>query len=325
MLPTHLPVYAALAGALQRGETATLALVIDAAGHTPQVAGARMARLGDGQLEGTVGGGRFEHAIVERLATLTRPERLTLQLGAELGMCCGGRMEALLTPITALDAEWLSALVERIAAGQPVTLATGLDAAHLGHRRLLAAEPDLHGDRRYASAGRATLEGAQWHVEHLEPAHRLLVFGAGHVAKPTAALGSLLGYDVHVIDDRADWCSPARFAEPAVRHVMPHEDFLADYAPRGSDAVVIVTQSHDHDHALVEAFAEQPIAYLGLIGSQTKVEKTRRRLRTRGVTDDRIAHLHAPIGLDLGALTPEEIAVAIAAELVQTRRMGDPR
>jgi xanthine dehydrogenase accessory factor len=187
--------------------------------------------------------------------------------------------------------------------------------------------------RRAAATGRAELFtfnlqaelgmccGGQMEVfvEPVEPSPRLIVFGAGHVAQPTAALAARTGFAVTVVDERPDWLSPERFPD-ATRLVEPYADVLAR-APLGPrDFVVITTHNHDHDRDILARALATDAAYVGMIGSTRKVKKAMSALRVAGVDDATIARAHAPIGLDIAAETPDEIAVSIVAELIRHRR-----
>ena len=316
-------VYDVAAAIARTGGTGTLVHVTAADGHTPQVVGARMLVRPDGTLDGTVGGGRFEHEVIglaRGLGADRRPLLRTLHLGAELGMCCGGRMEVLLTPVGP-ESAWLGALMERLAAGQTTWIRTCLESEGLGDRRLSDTPAAPQGERRFRSAGVVQEDGARILVERVAPAPRLLLFGAGHVSGPTARLAAMLGYRVTVFDDRPDWNSAERFPE-AERVLEPYEDVLAELVTGPTDSALVVTRGHDFDQQVVEALIDRELAYLGMIGSDTKVKKARTRLRARGADDGALGRLHAPVGLAIGALTPEEIAVSIAAELVSERRQG---
>jgi xanthine dehydrogenase accessory factor len=152
------------------------------------------------------------------------------------------------------------------------------------------------------------------------PAAPLYVFGAGHVSFHVARLGSSLGFDVHVVDDRERFANRERF--PDARDVVV--DDIAGWCathplPRGAYALV-VTRGHRHDLECLRALVSQDLQYLGLIGSKAKVARLYERLREDGVPALHLQRVHAPVGLDIGAVTPEEIAVAIAAEMIAVRR-----
>lgn len=155
--------------------------------------------------------------------------------------------------------------------------------------------------------------------EPIRATERLLLFGAGHVARATADLAAKTGFRVTVVDERPEWNSAERFAG-AERLVQPHGDVLPnlDLGPR--DLVVIATHNHDHDREILGSVLRTAAGYVGMIGSTRKCEKTRKALRLEGLSDEVLARAHAPIGLDIFAETPEEIAVSIVGELVRHRR-----
>ena len=230
-----------------------LATVVRASGSTPQKPGARMLLRADGTTVGTVGGGAIELVVLDALRETQRtgePRTIESQLGYDLGMCCGGRMEVFVEPI--------------------------------------------------------------------EPVPRLVVFGAGHVAKPTAALAKTVGFTVTVVDDREELNTEDRFPG-CERVVMDGPAFLRGTTLTEADWLLIVT--HDHlldEETLDHCVHEQRARYVGLVGSQRKVIRIVQRIvAKRGtVALDRV---FAPVGVDLGAITPEEIAVSIVGELIALR------
>lgn len=212
----------------------------------------------DGRTLGTVGGGQWEFVLVrEALEALEhgRSRRVAKHLTRELGMCCGGAMEAML--------------------------------------EVLDPNPDLH------------------------------IWGAGHVAQQTAPLALGLGFRVRVYDEREALIELAAF-DGCVR--IEGEPLRTLPELGGSDYGLIVTHDHQLDQGLVQALLPQPFAYLGMIGSRAKVTRFFQRMEVAGMDPTLFTKLSAPVGLALGAVTPEEIAVSIVAELVQVRRgKRDPR
>jgi xanthine dehydrogenase accessory factor len=156
------------------------------------------------------------------------------------------------------------------------------------------------------------------YFEPCPPAPRVVFFGAGHVARATAPLARSVGFDILVVDDRPDWNAESSFPSATRRLLVPYADALSEV--RASDWVIIVTRNHDDDQALLSALAPRGLPYLAMIGSRRKVERAFSRLRADGVADEIIAQLHAPVGIEIGAETPEEIAVSIVAELIAKRR-----
>jgi xanthine dehydrogenase accessory factor len=156
-------------------------------------------------------------------------------------------------------------------------------------------------------------------LEVIEPAPRMFVFGAGYIARPLAALAAGCGFRVTVVDQRPEWALPERFPGATVRCQAP-EDFVRALESRPEDYAVVVTHDHALDQRLVQELLRRPLGFLGMIGSVPKQRKFALRLRARGFGDGDIARLHTPLGLPIGATTPEEIAVSAMAEIVAARR-----
>lgn len=158
-------------------------------------------------------------------------------------------------------------------------------------------------------------------IEPLEAPPALYVFGAGHVGFFVARLASDAGFEVHVVDDRAAFANRERFPNAAEVVVDDIPTWLASTTLPSSAYAVIVTRGHRHDLDALQALASRPLRYLGLIGSRAKVARIYEQLLAQGQTTlEDLSHVHAPIGLDIGAVTPQEIAVSIVAELVAVRR-----
>jgi xanthine dehydrogenase accessory factor len=156
-------------------------------------------------------------------------------------------------------------------------------------------------------------------LEVLEPAPRLLLFGAGYIGRALAALAAGCGFDVTVVDERAEWAVAERFPDCRVLAQSP-EDFLRACATTAEDYAVVVTHDHALDQRLVQALLERPLKFVGMIGSVPKQRKFALRLRARGFSDAQIARLRSPLGMPIGADTPEEIAVSAMGEIIATRR-----
>lgn len=157
------------------------------------------------------------------------------------------------------------------------------------------------------------------YIEPIEPSPELYVVGAGHVGFHLANLAHEVGFSVHVIDDREKFASAERFPH-AVEVAVEDIPSWLDRTPLPPHAyVVVVTRGHTNDLDAMRALAPRELRYLGLIGSRAKVARIYEALRDEGTTPDLLAHIHAPIGLDIGAVTPQEIAVSILAELIAVK------
>jgi xanthine dehydrogenase accessory factor len=194
--------------------------------------------------------------------------------------------------------------------------ATDRAAADLG-RRALAGDPD-------APAGLHALPKGEAYLEVQRPAPELVIVGAGHVAQPLAEVGALLGMDVTVLDDRPEFATRERFPRAARVLRVDFADPFATVPIHAGSHVVLVTRGHRYDfEALRRLLGVEPApAYLGMIGSRRRVRATFTKLLEEGVDAVRLGRVRAPLGLDIRAQTPAEIAVAVAAEIVLLRRGG---
>lgn len=233
-------------------------------------------------------------------------------------------------------AAWLEALTQEIAARRPVALVTVVEGPLAG--RHLVAGPDgiiyredpglehlpIPSIDTTTDTRKTTIIGqTRIYLETFLPPPDLVIIGAGHVAQPVAQLGKLLGFTVTVIDDRPDFANADRF--PTADRIICEAFVPAvrSLAVGPITYVVLVTRGHRHDMACLRELVEKPIAYLGMIGSRIRVDTVFRLLTEEdGIDPSHLTKVHAPIGLDLNARTPQEIAVAIAAELLKVRRGG---
>lgn len=161
--------------------------------------------------------------------------------------------------------------------------------------------------------------------ERLQPAPRLVICGAGHVGASLAHLAAFTGYQTTLIDDRADFLSRDRFPEKEINLVVAGEWSAALAAAIGNGrgvSVAVVTRGHNEDEECMRAVVRAGPDYIGLIGSKRRTSIVLDRLRETGVEEEQLKNIHAPIGLDIGAVSPEEVALAIMAEIVANRRGG---
>jgi xanthine dehydrogenase accessory factor len=259
-----------------------------------------MVVLRDGRTLGTIGGGCVEAEVrtraLEHLSSRT-PKLLTFKLDHDLGyddgLVCGGTMDVTIEIVDSPpQAEPLRRAREVLAAGREVAVTVTV--------------PDESGNP-------VTFERA------LAPVPTLVIAGAGHVGEALAAVAQRIGFRVVVIDDRADLANAKRF--PGVTCVVGEvETELAKFPIGEHTYVAIVTRGHRHDGRALAAVVGSPARYVGLIGSKRKVITIFEDLHRQGVPREQLERVHAPVGLDIGAVTPAEIAVSIAAELIAVRR-----
>lgn len=332
-----------------------LATVVRCKGSTPQKPGAKMLFRADGSSMGTLGGGCVEGDIwaiaAEMLRQKQAPQYRTYTLNEELaaqdGLVCGGTMYFWIEPVyagnTALP--FLTPIYEAIQGGKPLALATVLkpgadgqppagskllmyeDGATFGslENREIEAEVAKTGRRLAALGENAYLQagnGAEIFVEGFTTPPTLIIMGGGHVGKAVSSLAATLGYRIIIIDDREDFANPERFPEAFQTIAADYEQGLKQLAVNLNTFIVIATRGHRHDDLALQAALRTPARYLGLLGSKRKTALIFKRLQEAGIPPERLCSIHAPVGLNIGALTPEEIAVSIMGEIIALRRGG---
>jgi xanthine dehydrogenase accessory factor len=283
-----------------RGEPVALCAIVRTGGSTPQAKGAAMLVLEDGQTLGTLGGGCVEAEVRKRALELIQSRQsrlLTFRLdhdyGWDDGLICGGVMDVAVQVIDSpASAGQFEVVKEEHAAGRGAVLE-------------MTVTDEKGAAKKFAVP--------------LARAETLIIAGGGHVGMALGQLAAKLDFHLTVIDDRSDYASPARFAD-ANCIVGDIETELRRLTINEQTYVVIVTRGHNHDGKALAAAIGRGAKYIGLIGSRRKVHTIFRDLHERGVSREELAKVHAPIGLEIGALTPAEIAVSIMAELVAVRR-----
>ena len=322
--------------ALERGRPAVLCAIVRNSGSAPRTSGARMVVLEDGAIAGSVGGGLLEAQCQQMAKELfSGPThfaeldfKLTAASAAEAGMACGGSATVLLQRVAPDALPLLRQLRDDFLGGRRPLLLTVLPAAGQGPQLMLMTHEE-HGDipaelrLEIGRKGRRAPFLLQWQkrevfVEPLVHPGTVHLAGAGHVALAVARLAAFVGFEVVVMDDRADFASRERY--PEAREVRVLESFSHCIDTLGQDDyLVIVTRGHLHDRDVLAQALRSEAGYIGMIGSRRKRAAVYDSLREEGLGDADLARVHCPIGLAIDADTPEEIALSIVAELVQQR------
>ena len=158
------------------------------------------------------------------------------------------------------------------------------------------------------------------YVEPVLPVPKALIFGAGHISKSLSKVATLAGFATTVIDNRDSYANRERFPEASEVIADEYEDVFPRLSANDATYAIIVTRGHKDDMRVLRWAAEQPLRYIGMIGSKRKTLEVAKHLIAEGVALDKLSRIHAPMGLDIGAVTPEEIAVAVVAEMIRRRR-----
>lgn len=340
--------------ALEHNEPVALASLVRIRGSSPRHSGARMLIWPDGRFTGTIGGGTLEWRVIEhaRQALGEGRPRLTNYIfdthgGPDSVGLCGGSVDVHISVALNEFADVARTALLALGRGETVALASIFEDKTDSQQEntFLLVWPD---GNTYGSLGGGPLEkrvleeaqsalaerksrfvkvdpqNAAVHIDILHPDPVLLIIGAGHIAQPLATMGGMLGMRVYVVDDREEWANRDRFPtadEIAVIGYEPVHEILdpIPFPMTPATSVVITTWGYDLP-AMEQAIVQNP-AYIGLVSSPTKARELFKRMRAKGYPDNLIRKVRAPIGLDVGAESPAEIAVSILAEILsETRR-----
>jgi xanthine dehydrogenase accessory factor len=315
----------AAADLIREGRRGALATVAQVRGSTPVPAGTKMLVGPEGRLIGTVGGGCVEADVIgaaieaqSRSRPALRTHHLNADLAGDLGLSCGGTVDIFVEPLVA-DDKYLRVL-DAAASADSGLVRTAVEWT-AGPQKTF--EP-LSPDQLFTEAA-SLIEGGRFVEERLTQAPRVLVFGAGHVGAAIANAAAAAGFRVIVVDDRAEYADPARFARNTAVLTADVDVALAQYSLTPRDAVVIATRGHRNDAVILERVATSPVGYVGLLGSKRKKAVVTKGLTAAGVPAEALQRVRVPVGLAIGAVTPEEIAVSVVAELIAWRRGGGQR
>jgi len=316
------------------GQDIVLCSIIQSSGSTPRGIGAAMAVFPDGSIAGTVGGGPIEyqsmlHAgeVLKTHASGPKEFILTPNQIADIGMICGGRARVYFRYVSQDEKDTASlfkCIAELYDTRQNSWLVTSLADGAMGlytHEEGICASFPISKDiiLPLLSSRPVLSQDDSLYVLPLTKAETLYLFGGGHVSQELSPVLVHLGFSVVLYEDRAQFSDPALF--PGVRDIItaPYSEMSSRINVTSDDYIVIMTRGHQGDYELLEQALRTPASYVGVIGSRSKIAFTNKRLSEAGISDADIARVHTPIGLPIGAETPAEIAISIAAELIAHR------
>ena len=322
---------------LAQNNPIALATVTKTWGSAPRREGSKMVVSSDMAMAGSVSGGCVEGAVIEEaIAGLEDKQPRLLKFGVadvtawSVGLTCGGKIHVFVEP---LDANWWELLQQRIKNDQLTTTITVLEGDLAGQKAmfgddLLYKTYDLTDDHitslkqiaetTYRS-GQMTWQDTEIMVDVSNPRPHLIIIGGVHVAIPLQSFARQLGFRVSIIDPRKAFATPERFPEvETILHSYPDKALLQLGLDRNTYLAVLTHDPKIDDKALITALPTD-VPYVGVLSSSRTHEKRTKRLHEAGIGDDLIERIYTPIGIDLGSLTPEEIALGIMAEIVAVR------
>jgi xanthine dehydrogenase accessory factor len=327
---------------LEAGEGFALATILSSLGSSPRHADTSMLVRADSSIAGTIGGGALEATVIKDCLSVleSRNARLVDFDTAGLGMMCGGKALVLfehVDPVNPAALELYRGLRDLFAGGRKGWVVTAIQETEGGKlnvgRCLVAADGSIYGDRvrspdalqelaRRGGTYDVIVSGdpSKTHVQAVGAQGTAYVFGAGHCGEKLIPVLSSVGFFTVIVDDRSDFANRERF--PTADRIVVPESFDGAMAALPVDKesyIVIVTRGHAYDKSVLAQALRTEAGYVGMIGSKKKVTQTLDALRAESFSAPDIARVHAPIGLPIGGETPEEIAVSIAAQMIQVR------
>jgi xanthine dehydrogenase accessory factor len=337
------------------GKAAVLARIIRQEGSAPRAVGTRMLMREDGTLAGTIGGGLLEHQTLLRAREVMDTGRsavLHVRLsGKDVSageMICGGDVEVFLEAFSGRSTaagEVFGRAAELVKQGRRGILISCVAEGLENSAAMLAADDGTVHGSLVGPGGPITVDPAQWvqlrrpvltrlddhpgrprlFVEPIEPEAVLYLFGAGHVSTCVAPLAGMVGFRVCVIDDRPEFANRERFPGADEIRVERFAEAFRKVSVTPADFIAVITRGHAHDQDVLREALKTPAVYIGMIGSLRKRDMIYRSLLSEGVSRAELDRVHSPIGVDIRAESPEEIAVSIVAELIRVRAEGAVR
>jgi xanthine dehydrogenase accessory factor len=331
--------------ALHTEERVILATIIATSGSTPAAAFSKMLVKNNGTTAiGTVGGGCMEGDVVlhaNRLLQTGKAEILTFQLNEddiERGLICGGTVDILIEPATKNDIPFYEKLRALFNDGEDCVIVTEIDpSGSVKRRSIIPCSSRLHSAQsehttalletaknvhKRKLTAHLTENGNEIILEPFTASPRLIIFGGGHVGFHLCRVASMAGFEVTVADDREKYANKPRFPDAKKIVVADFQHQFEHMTVSGSSYIAIVTRGHHHDEAVLEQALKTRARYIGMIGSKRKAITIFEHLLAKGATVESLRRVHTPMGIEIGALTAEEIAVSIVAQLINVRREG---
>lgn len=304
------------------GLDAAIATVVETFGSAPRPVGSHLVVDALGRFTGSVSAGCVEADVIETaLDTISEDLPRVLEFGVadetawRAGLSCGGRIVVLVEKLDDRRFELLCASNQLRARRRAHAIATPLDDD--ANPRLLSVGDPL--EERAGASGVVRLDGRRWFVERRDPDPRLIIVGAVHVAQALASMARIAGFDVFVVDPRAAYSTQERFPDARLEARWP-EEALPDIGLDASTAVAVLTHDPKIDDPALRIALASDCFYVGALGSRATHARRCARLVAKGLAPAALARVRAPIGLDIGALSPADIAVSVLGEIILARR-----
>ena len=306
----------------EKGSGAVIATVIETWGSAPRRVGSQLIVSGDGNMEGSVSGGCVEGAVVlEALDSLKDGKIRLLEYGVSdddafaVGLACGGKMRVLVEPVgKQMPKKLLQELVDAIAKGEPVIYEINIKTLQ---RRLVYNEYEdrIRRDRSGFKEDELTF------LNVYSPKLKIDIVGAVHITQALVPIAEITGFSTRIIDPRESFANRKRFETTEISNDFP-DVALTKTRPNYRTAVILLTHDPKLDDPALQIALQSEAFYIGALGSKKTHQKRINRLKQAGFTEKQIDRVHGPIGLNIGASSPEEIAISILSEVIATLRVA---
>ncbi len=319
---------------LKQGRAGVIATIIKGTGSTPQARGAKIFMDEYGSVTGSIGGGCVEAEAWQEAKKIIRSGetkiiRYTMNNTqvAEEGMLCGGTVEIFIEPVLHRHFDLYKEYLRCLNGSHHCKIITKTGGCY--SKSLITSDGRILGDRPDDSV-LSRLKGNddnqlyfidEFLVELSMPGNRLFIYGAGHVSQFISRIARMIDFEVTVIDDRISFANKERFPEADNIIVNYFTEAINGINFTKADFHVIVTRGHSHDAEVLREVLKKPSAYIGMIGSKRKIKLVYDFLKNSGLDSSLVERVHAPIGIDVSAVTPQEIAISIAGELIRERAL----
>lgn len=344
--------------ALESEDSVILATIISTSGSTPASAFSKMLVKREGSTWiGTVGGGCLEGDVLQAAKQLygqNKAEVLTFHLNEDdmvQGLICGGSLDVLIEPISRTHVPLIMEMKTLRDEGEDGVVATmidesrttmakrllrvahGMDGLKGDWKQILSDSPmrdlsvnelaeETHRAHHRNVTSRLKLRHGELILEPVVGRPSLVVFGGGHVSRSISRAASMAGFGVTIVDDRKEYANAERFPEAVRTLAVEFHDAFNHLTIKHSTYIVITTRGHRSDEEILECALKTPARYIGMIGSKRKVLTTYEHLVERGTPVQDLRRIHAPMGIEIGAVTTEEIGISVVAQLIHLRRGG---
>ena len=325
-----------MAESLTKDEDVVLVTVIAGSGSTPRGAGARMLVKKNGYTYGTIGGGAVEYKaqqlaaeVLNEKKSFTKGFNLVPNQVADLGMICGGNVVVYFQYIKGKNKDMINLceiVKKQFNEGKDTWLITDITDETAWGMGIYSENTSLKGieiedmsDLLGSKAVQVNVNSKRYYSEQIVNSGIVYIFGGGHVAQELVPVISHIGFRCVVIDDREEFANPKLFPKAYDTIACDYKDFFINTKIKQSDYIAIMTRGHQYDLVIQMEALRTEACYIGVMGSKTKIKALSKKILENGFSDEDIKRFRTPIGTDIKAETPGEIAISIAGELIETR------